>query len=190
MCSSNVGIRKKVQILSDFRPCRSRQSLAIAQVSRLDLSSAKATFKRNNLSQARGKMLVSIIKSQNGAASVCLEKEKKNKDRKKREKSASPLGVIFEAGSVHRLVGYVSPLSVRQIFKSRSQPNKHTIYRTDTGIKLLFILLFFFFVLFCRLIKFFFFKKQCRGVDKLPRRRSGGTPADRPVSDFVNPYLF
>ena len=161
ICSSNVGTGKSPD-LSDFHPCRSRQSLAIAQVSRLDLSSARATFKRNNLSHAREKMLVSIIKSQNGAASVCLQKEK-NKERKKREKSASPSGVIFEAGSVHRWVGYVSPLSVRQIYKSRSQPNKYTIYRTETGIKVLFILLFFF--LFCRHLK----SSAEVPADKLPR---------------------
>ena len=142
MCSSNVGTGKSPD-LSDFHRCRSRQSLAITQVSRLDLSSARATFKRNNLSHAKEKMLVSIIKSQNGAASVCLQKEKKTKKERK-EKNASPSGVIFEAVSVNRWVGYVSPLSVRQIHKSRSQPNKHTIHRTDTGIKLLFILLFFF----------------------------------------------
>ena len=68
-----------------------------------------------------------------GATSACLQK-----------KSANPSGVIFETGSVHRWVGYVSPLSVRQIHKSRYKPNKHTIYRTDTGIKLHLILFFFF----------------------------------------------
>ena len=86
--------------------------------------------------------------------------------------------MIFEAGSVHRCVGYVSPLRVRQIYKSRSQPNKHTIYRTDTGIKLLFILLFSF-LLFCRLIKKIKKKKavqRCLLTNCLAR--SGGTPAD------------
>ena len=54
--------------------------------------------------------------------------------------------MMFEAGSVHRWVGYVlvSPLSILQIYKSLSKPNKHTIYRTDTGIKLELILLSFF----------------------------------------------
>ena len=161
MCSSNVGTGKSPD-LSDFHPCRSRQSLAVALVSRLDLSSARAKFKWNNLSHAREKMLVSIMKSHNGAASICLQKEKKRK--KEKRKNASPSGVIFEEGSVHRCVGYVSPLRVRQIYKSRSQPNKHTIYRTDTGIKLLFILLFSF-LLFCRLIKKIKKKKkQCRGA--------------------------
>ena len=84
MCSSNVGTEKSPD-LSDFHPCRSRQSLA-ALVSRLDLSSARATFKRNNLSHAREKMLVSIIKSHNGAASVCLQKEKKTKKERKEKK--------------------------------------------------------------------------------------------------------
>ena len=79
-------------------------------------------------------MLVWIIKSQNGATSVGLQKKERKKEKRK---SASPSGVIFEAGTVQRWVGYVSPLSVRQINKSRSQPNKHTIYRTDTGINLL-----------------------------------------------------
>ena len=57
-------------------------SLSLSQslrVSRLDLSmsSARATFKRNNLSHARGKMLVWIIESQNRATRVCLQKKKK-----------------------------------------------------------------------------------------------------------------
>ena len=43
-------------------------------------------------------------------------------------------------------------LSVRQIYKSLSTPNKHTICRTETGIKLEFILLSFF-LLSSRLVK-------------------------------------
>ena len=78
MCSSNVGTGKSPD-LSDFHPCRSCQSLAIAPASRLDLSCAKATFKRNNLSHARGKMLVWIIKSQTRATMVCLPKKRKRK---------------------------------------------------------------------------------------------------------------
>ena len=71
-------------------------------------------------------MLVWIIKSQNGAMSVCLQKNKKKTKKKEQKNSASPsgAGVIFEAGSVHRWVGYVSPLSVRQIYKSRSNETK------------------------------------------------------------------
>ena len=127
MCSSNVGTGKSPD-LSDFHPCRSRQSLAIAQVSRrFDLSSTRATLKRNNLSHAGEKMLVSIIKSQNGAASVWFKNIKKKKTKKERkEKKVRVLreSRIFEAGSVHRWVGCVSPRSVRQIYKSRSQPKK------------------------------------------------------------------
>ena len=108
-------------------PVSGSQSL---RVSRLVLNSARETFKRNNLSHARGKMLVWLIKSQNGATSVCLQKKKK-KERK--EKKRETLGSDLRGRQrAYRWVGYVSP-------------NKHTIYRTDTGLKLLFILLFFFF---------------------------------------------
>ena len=139
MCSSNVGTEKSPD-LSDFHPCPGVASLSQSlQVSRLALSSARATFKRNNLSHAREN--ASLVNKEPEWSDERLSSKKKKEEKKRAEKSASPSssGVIFEAGSVRIWVGYVSP-------------NKHTIYRTDTGIKLLFILVFFFFLLFSGLI--------------------------------------
>ena len=135
MCSSNVGTGESPD-LSDVHPCRSCRSLAIApgQSSRPELRNGDLQ-EEQSISRWR-KMLV----CKNGPERQAPVFKKK---------SANPSGVIFETGSVHhsRWVGDISPLSVRQIHKSRSKPNKHTIYRTGTGIKLHLILFFFFFLL-------------------------------------------
>ena len=105
MCSSSAGTWKSPD-LSDFHPHLSRWYLAIApgqtapdHGSCLDLSSARVIFKRNNPYHAGGKMLVWIKKKkcENGAT-------------RRLSSSASPsaaaAAVIFEAGSMHRWVGY------------------------------------------------------------------------------------
>ena len=119
MGSSGVGTGKSPD-WSDFHPCRSRQSLAIApRVSRLDLSSARATFKRNNLSHAGEKMLVCITARMERRALVLKKKKKK---KKKRKKVRVP-GVIFEALWQRAQMGGLCTsiisdlLSVRQVTK-------------------------------------------------------------------------
>ena len=138
MCSSNVGTGKKSRFerLSPLpespvsRNCSRSVVLPWAPQGR---------HSRGTIYPTLEKMLVWLIKSQNGAISICLQKKKKKKKRKEK-KTRVPREWSSEAGSMHRWVGYVSP-------------NKHTIYRTDTGIKLLFILLFFFTLLWAHFNK-------------------------------------
>ena len=85
MCSSNVGTGKSPD-WSDFHPCGVASLLQSLRVSRLDLSSARATFQRNNKSHAGGKMLVWIIATMERRVFVFKKKKKK----KRKEKSASP----------------------------------------------------------------------------------------------------
>ena len=64
---------EKAKIWATFTLVGVAGLLPSLRVSCLDLSSARATFKRNNPSQTGGKMLVWIIKCENGATSVCLQ---------------------------------------------------------------------------------------------------------------------
>ena len=142
-CSSDVGTGK-VQIGATFTLAGVASLSQSLRVSCLDLSSAwRATFKRNNLSHAGEKMLVWIIARMERRASRSVYEKKKRK-----EKVRVPEVVFEPCASVHRSVdGWAmyrhwsterSPGD-----KSRSKPNKHTIYRTDTGIKLEFIIFFY-----------------------------------------------
>ena len=133
MCSSNVGTGESPD-LSDFHPCRSRRSLAIApgQSSRPELRNGDLQ-EEQSISRWK-KMPVWIIKGRMERQASVFKK-----------KSASPSGVIFETGSVHRLVGYVSPLSVRQIHKSRIKPKKQPITEPTQESNFVLFLFFFFF---------------------------------------------
>ena len=138
-CARLTLALEKFQIWAIFTLAEVASLSQSPQVSRLDLSSGRARHWRGTIYLTLEKNASLDNKKPEWSDERLSSKNKRKKERKKREKSASPSGVIFKAGSVHRWVGYVSPLSVRQIYKSRSQPNKHTIYRTDTGIKLLLI---------------------------------------------------
>ena len=69
MCSSNFGTGRS-PVIRYSHPFLSH-SLAITLVCRLDLSSVRATLKRDNPSHPGGNMLFWIIKCENGATSVC-----------------------------------------------------------------------------------------------------------------------
>ena len=78
MCSSGVGTGK-VQIGATFTLAGVASLSQSLRVSRLDLSSARATFKRNNLSHAGRKMLVWRTARMEGKAFVFKKKKKKKK---------------------------------------------------------------------------------------------------------------
>ena len=82
---------------------------------------------------------------------VSVFKKKKNKERKKREKSASPSGVIFEPGSVHRWVGYVSPRAFAR--STKFDPNQTNTPLQNRHRNKTLVHLTIFFLLFSRLNK-------------------------------------
>ena len=131
MCLSNGGTGKSPD-LSDFQPCRSHQSLAITPGQSSWPELRKGDIQEEQSISLWRKMIVWIKKPKGSDERLSSKR-----------KSASSLEVIFEAGRVHRCVGYM----YRQIYKSRSTKQAHRLQNRHSNQTLVHLIIIFFIVL-------------------------------------------